>query len=187
MTTKTTTYARALLTAAFALFTALVPACDPAASEDSAADSQADSVRAMQQSLVTATGVRVQATYRELITGTPTYGDPATSPVLLVHVEVDDAALRALYPSFDGMERVFVRVPKSSPRGLTWENVPLRYSGQRRTGYYGTIVIDLHDSGSIWNVDFATLSANGVAIGLESNLGVIWAQEEGKNHPVLRG
>lgn len=181
-----TTFTRLLMTAAFALSTALLHACDPALSEE-LAGSDAEYVRAMQQNLVASSGIRVQATYREVVTGTPTYGYPATSPVLTVHVEVDDAALRRLCPGFDGMERVFVRVPKSSPSGLTWENVSLRYSGQTRTGYYGDIVIDLHDSGSIWKVDFATLSANGVAVGLDTNLGVIWAQDEGKNHPVVRG
>lgn len=182
-----TTFVRSLLTAAFALSTVLLNACDPPASEDPADLIEAASVGSLQQNLVATSGIRVQATYREVITGTPTYGHPATSPVLSVHVEVDDAALRRLYPGFDGMERVFVRVPKLSSGRISWETVALRYSGQRRTGYYADVIIDLHDSGSIWNVDWSTLSANGVAVGLDTNLGVIWAQDEGKNHPVIRG
>lgn len=180
------TYTRMLLTAAFALVSTLLQACDPMASEDPSDELEGATVRSLQQNLVATSGLSVQATYREVITGTPTYGSPATSPMLAVHVSVDDAALRRQYPGFDGMERVFVRVPKLVSGGLTWETVSLRYAGQSRTGYYGEIVIDLHESGPIWNVDWATLSANGVAIGIDTNVGVFWAQDEGKNHPVVR-
>ena len=106
--------------------------------------------------------------------------------MLSVHVEVSDAALRTAFPSFDGLERVFVMIPKLSSGRVVWEGVSLRYSGETRRGYYGDLKIDLHDSGSIWGIDLATLQANGVAVGLETNVGVIWAQPEGKNHPVTR-
>lgn len=152
----------------------------PAASEDP------QYVEGMAQSLVSTAGITAQATYQEVVTGTPTYGFPATSPVLTVHVEVDDAALRKSFPGFDGLERAFVRVPKLAAGRVIWESVDLRYSGQTRRGYFAEIPIDLHDSGSIWGVDWPTLSANGVAIGLTTNLGIIWAQEEGRNLAVSR-
>jgi hypothetical protein len=151
-----------------------------------AASEDADYVGSMTQSLVSTTGITARATYQEVVTGTPTYGFPATSPVLTVSVEVDDAALRKSFPSFDGLERAFVRVPKLQAGRLVWESVDLRYSGQTRRGYFAEIPIDLHDSGSIWSVDWATLQANGVALGLTTNLGVIWAQEEGRNLAVVR-
>lgn len=153
---------------------------------DATESDSANHVATLSQDLISTTGITVQATYQEVITGTPTYGFPATSPMLSVHIEVSDAALRSAFPSFDGLERAFVMVPKLSSGRVVWESRSLRYSGERRRGYYGDIQIDLHDSGSIWGVDFATLHANGVAIGLETNVGVIWAQPEGKNHPVVR-
>lgn len=142
------------------------------------------------QGLVSTSGITATATYAEVVTGTPTYGSPATSPVLTVHVEVDDAALRKGFPGFDGLERAFALVPKLAAGRLVWESVSLRYSGETRRGYYADIKIDLHDSGPIWctgwGVDWETLRAQGVAIGLETNLGVIWAQAEGKNLAVGR-
>lgn len=143
-------------------------------------------VEGMAQSLISTAGITASATYQEVVTGTPTYGFPATSPVLTVHVEVDDAALRKSFPGFDGLERAFVRVPKLSSGRVVWESVDLRYSGQTRRGYFAEIPIDLHDSGSIWGVDWPTLQANGVAIGLNTNLGIVWAQEEGRNLAVSR-
>lgn len=158
--------------------------CGEAGALDGAADPE--EVGAVTQSLVSTTGITALATYQEVVTGTPTYGSPATSPVLTVHVEVDDAALRKGYPAFDGLERALVRVPKLSAGRVVWESVGLRYSGQTRRGYFAEIPIDLHDSGSIWGVDWATLQAHGVAIGIETNLGTIWAQDEGKNLAVVR-
>lgn len=165
---------------------ALLAGCGLAPEAAEEAGDERSAVASRQQGLVSTSGIRVSATYQEVVTGTPTYGDPATSPMLRVQVEVDDTALRTAYPRFDGMERVFVRVPKLQSGALIWESVALRYSGQTRRGYYGEIVIDLHDSASIWNVDWPTLSRYGVAVGLDTNLGVIWAQNEGKNHAVTR-
>ena len=178
-----TTSFRALLVSSFVFAASLCAGCglEPTATE---ADEAALGSRS--QGLVSTAGITVAATYQEVVTGTPTYGDPATSPMLRAHVEVSDAALRAAYPSFDGLERVFVRVPKVKSGVVTWESQPLRYSGQSRRGYYGEIVIDLHDSDSIWGVDWPTLSRHGIAIGLDTNLGVIWAQEDGHNFAVTR-
>ena len=163
---------------------AFAAGCGDVESPASLDDSQY--VEGMTQSLVSTAGITAQATYQEVVTGTPTYGYPATSPVLTVHVEVDDAALRKSFPGFDGLERAFVRVPKLSSGRVVWESVDLRYSGQTRRGYFAEIPIDLHDSGSIWGVDWPTLQANGVAIGLMTNLGIVWAQEEGRNLAVSR-
>ncbi|PSM30743.1 hypothetical protein [Haliangium sp. UPWRP_2] len=183
-----TTSFRTLLVSSFVFATSLCAGCglEPMATDADEADGAAMALGTRSQSLVSTTGITVTATYQEVVTGTPTYGDPATSPMLRVHVEVSDAALRAAYPSFDGLERVFVRVPKVKSGVVTWESQPLRYSGQSRRGYYGEIVIDLHDSDSIWGVDWPTLSRHGIAIGLDTNLGVIWAQEDGHNFAVTR-
>ncbi len=67
-------------------------------------------------------GVSVSATYRDVVVGTPTYGNDATAPVLTVRVEVDDAAIRAQVPGFDGREQVFVRGPKLKSGGTVWES-----------------------------------------------------------------
>jgi len=131
-------------------------------------------------------GIAVQATYREVVTGTPTYGNPATSPVLTVRITVDDAALQAQFPSFNGTESAFVMVPLLKNGSLVWESRRLTWSGTTTTGYYGQIRLDVHESGSIWGVDWATLSANGVAVGLDANVGTIWAQASGQNWTVVK-
>lgn len=180
---------RMLLASSLALSFTLLAGCGPEAdlsSSEDALDRSPASLASRSQGLVSTTGIRVSATYQEVITGTPTYGDPATSPQLRVHVEVDDAALRSVYPSFDGLERVAVRVPKLRGGSLVWDTIALSYSGQTRRGYYGDIPIDLHDSPAIWGVDFPTLSRLGVALFLDTNLGVIWAQNEGQNYAVTR-
>lgn len=159
----------------------LPPDSDVADSDGAGAD-----IATRTQAVVTGEGITVQATYQEVITGTPTYGDPATTPMLRVHVEVDDTTIRRSHPGFDGFERAFVRVPKLSGGRLGWDSVTLRYSGQTRRGYYADIPIDLHDSDNIWNVDWATLAKHGVAVGLDTNVGVVWAQDTDHNFPVTR-
>ena len=179
-TSIASTLVRSVSALALALALALASGCG------GAADSDAGAIGTLGQGLVSTSGITATATYAEVVTGTPTYGSPATSPVLTVHVEVDDAALRKGFAGFDGLERAFALVPKLAAGRLVWESVSLRYSGETRRGYYADLKIDLHDSGSIWGVDWETLRAQGVAIGLTTNVGVIWAQAEGKNLAVGR-
>jgi hypothetical protein len=47
-------------------------------------------------------------------------------------------------------------------------------------------VIDIHESGSVWGVDGPTLQTNGVAVGLDTNVGTIWTQAPGQNWPVVK-
>jgi hypothetical protein len=138
------------------------------------------------EGLTAVSGVTTVATYQEVVTGTPTYGYPATSPVLTIHVEVDDAALRKQFPSFDGMESAFALVPKQINGALVWESVALSWTGTTSKGYYGQIVIDIQESGSVWGVDWPTLGAHGVAVGLTTNAGTIWTQAPGQNWPVVK-
>ncbi|HSO00206.1 MAG TPA: hypothetical protein VLS89_18065 [Candidatus Nanopelagicales bacterium] len=136
--------------------------------------------------LTASQGISVQASYREVITGTPTYGYPATSPVLTVRITVDDAALKGQFPSFDGMESAFVMVPFQKNGSVVWESRRLTWTGTTLAGYHGQTRLDVHESGSIWGVDWATLSANGVAVGLDANVGTIWAQGPGQNWQVVK-
>ena len=99
--------------------------CGSSVGVDASDSYSTDHVTALSQQLISLTGITVQATYQEVITGTPTYGFPATSPMLSVHVEVSDAALRTAFPSFDGLERAFVMIPKLSSGRLVWEGVAM--------------------------------------------------------------
>jgi len=152
--------------------------------DDEAAD--LESIDIWSEGLTAVSGVTTAATYQEVVTGTPTYGYPATSPMLTIHVEVDDAALRKQFPAFDGMESAFALVPKQKNGALVWESVALSWKGTTLKGYYGQTVIDIHESGSVWGVDWPTLQANGVAVGLTTNVGTIWAQASGQNWPVVK-
>lgn len=153
------------------------------------ADEEAANLEAIDiwsEGLTAVSGVTVAATYQEVVTGTPTYGSPATSPVLAIHVEVDDAALRSQFPSFDGMEGAFALVPKQKNGALVWESVALTWKGTTLKGYYAQIKVDIHESGSIWGVDWTTLQAHGVAVGLNTNVGTVWAQSSGQNWAVVK-
>jgi hypothetical protein len=136
--------------------------------------------------LTVSSGVIVSATYSYVVVGTPTYGNDATAPVLTVRVEVDDAAIRAQVPGFDGFEQVFVQVPKLQGGSVVWESHALTWKASRMGGYYAQIRYDIHESGSIWGVHGPTLEQHGVAVGLNTNVGTLWAQQPGQNFPVTR-
>jgi hypothetical protein len=174
---------RLLFSAALASVFALSTACGGASSVE------VDSPERLGQSsgeLTVSSGVTVSASYSYVVVGTPTYGNDATAPVLTVRVEVDDAALRAQVPGFDGMEQAFVQVPKRKNGVVVWESHTLTWKASRMGGYYAQIRYDIHESGSIWGVDGPTLEQNGVAVGLNTNVGTLWAQQPGQNFPVTR-
>ncbi|HEU4407011.1 MAG TPA: hypothetical protein VFS43_17210 [Polyangiaceae bacterium] len=172
-------------TSNFALFAALfaalaaAPACAPR--DDDGASASTTDAATEGQSL--GAGVVVKASYAIVVTGTPTYGNDATEPVLNVEIEVDDAEVRRQHPGFDGYESAFVLVPN---RDGAWQPSPLAWKGSAGRGYYAQIRVDLHESQPIFGVDVPTLEALGVAVGLTTNVGTLWAQAPGQNHPVTK-
>src|SRR5687767_11020086 len=122
----------ALFAALFAVFAA-APACAPRADDDDASASTTD---AASEGQALGAGVVVKASYAMVVTGTPTYGNDATEPVLNVEVEIDDAEVRRQHPGFDGYENVFVLVPN---RDGGWQSSPLAWKGTAGRGYYAQV------------------------------------------------
>lgn len=96
---------------------------------------------------------------------------------LSVEVQVDDQAIRSNVPRFDGIENVFALVPRSTESGVAWTKTTLQYTKSRQGS---DKTVDLHRV-FVSDVDAAAVAQHGVAIGLETNTGVIWAQRNGEN------
>jgi hypothetical protein len=59
--------------------------------------------------------------------------------------------------------------------------VPLTYQHTARAGYYGQIAVDVYSLGPARVADLDTLERLGVAVGLDTNVGTLWAQDPGAN------
>jgi hypothetical protein len=165
-----------LLAASIVSLTTLVGCAAPA--DDATGSTQEDITSAKEP------GVEVDAVYRYVVTGTPTYGYDATEPFLWIDIVVDDAAIRRQHPGFDGYERPFVLLPRKDASGaITWERRELAYRGQSQRGYMALRPVDLYGLAStkLSSGDLQAVLAEGVAVGLDSNVGTIWAQDAGKN------
>lgn len=140
------------------------PAPAPAPAEE-AASTSAD---------VTAeeSGVRVEATWARAITGTPTIGFDATTPVLDFSLRVDDRAIRSAHPGFDGLEHPYVLVPRADG-STTRLDLPFRYTTQE--GFIQLYPIDVYsnDTFFISEPDLALVREQGVTVGLDTNAGTI--------------
>jgi hypothetical protein len=133
--------------------------------------------------------IEVDATYRMVVIGTPTYGFDATEPFLTIQVIVDDAALLREQPGFDGYERAFALVPRAGEGGGGWERIEIPFAHRQVRGYMSSVRwVDVHRAVSLRlsDADLSLLLSEGVAIGLETNVGTIWAQDAGENFAVTR-
>lgn len=100
------------------------------------------------------------------------------------HLKVDDAAIRAQRPGFDGFERPFVMLPAEHNGQVTWYRHELQYRGPGIAGPWKPNLVDTYELPEVTNVDRAALQKYGVAVGLETNVGTIWAQKPGENFGV---
>jgi hypothetical protein len=128
----------------------------------------------------------VEATYRRVLTDVPTYGYYPTEPRVSIAVETEDAAMAREHPGFDGYERAFVLLPRQTGRGVLWERLDLRYTGPGRHGYFGERRFDTYavDAVRLTDEDLSLVLEHGVAVGFDTNVGTVWAQEPGENYPV---
>jgi hypothetical protein len=95
-------------------------------------------------------------------------------------VRVNDAKLREQLPGFDGLEKAFMLVPQPSGE---WKRFELNYSQT-----YGTDLgprTDIHSfaipSPFLKDAEINAIRGNGVAFGLETNVGTLWLQDPGDN------
>lgn len=139
-------------------------------------------------------GVVVNASYRWVPDGTPTYGYDPRAPRLDVEVTVSDAQIAAVLPGFDGMERAFVFVPRSNGNGgarwelhgLSWSGPAYRNVSQDLYNQRTEVVGDKHrlDGLRLTEADLEQVLLHGVAVGFDTNRGTLWAQDADQNFPV---
>jgi hypothetical protein len=97
-----------------------------------------------------------------------------------VQLKVSDALVREQLHGFDGMERAFAMLPSERNGKLSWKKVSLDFAGSGIVGYYNRTFCDNHDK-QLASVDAKAIAKYGVAFGMETNEGVVWAQDSGKN------
>lgn len=168
------------LTLFFACFALLTIACADAPLVDGAAESPIPT-----KSRVSGGAISVEAEWRSVSAGTPTYGYDPRAEIVRIEVRVDDAAIRAEHPGFDGLESAFALVPRHTDGGLVWESHEVPFRVQSRAGYYGQVVIDVHRTDWLHGLDVEAAIEYGIAVGLDTNVGPIWAQGPGENFPLV--
>jgi len=128
-------------------------------------------------------GVDVVAKAVSRSVGTPTYGYDPRGLFLTVTASIEDRALRARHPAFDGLERPFALVTVDDHGAPRTVRVELPYAHTRRAGYYGERTIDVYEA----TQRLDTLAVErGAAVGLDTNVGTIWAQDPGDDFPITR-
>lgn len=139
-------------------------------------------------------GISVHASYRWAPDGVPTYGHDPRAPRLDVEVIVDDVQVAAALPGFDGLESAFVLIPRADAGGgARWELHGLSWAG----GAYRIVGSSLYDQRServgdkhllqglrLSEADLQQVLAHGIAAGLDTNRGTVWAQHAGQNFSV---
>jgi hypothetical protein len=129
-------------------------------------------------------GVAVTATYSTAYVGTPTYGSEPLGTFLNVRVEVDDARVRETRPDFDGRERPFAFVTVRHEGRDRTLRVDLAYKYTAPGGYYGERAVDTYVLEG-FRVD-ELVPERGLAVGFDTNLGTIWAQDPDQNFPITK-
>lgn len=115
--------------------------------------------------------------------GTPTYG---SQPVhsLDLRVSVNDAEVQKQH-GYDGFERPFAMVPRQVDGDIVWEKHALEFAGHGRAGYFGQQQTDEYVLPRSLKVDAATVKKLGIAIGMDTSAGQVWAQAPGENAAVV--
>lgn len=176
---------RSVASAALALSLSLLAGCAVEANPEAEGEAQST-----EQSVVSAVepGIDVEVKSRLVLIDTPTYGYYPTAPFVSVRILVEDAKLRATRPGFDGYERPFVLLPRADgPNGqVRWERQTPKYKGVTLRGYYAERRLDMYelDAQRMSEADFKLAREHGIAVGMDTNVGTIWAQTPGKNFEV---
>ncbi len=104
-------------------------------------------------------------------------------------VFLSDDKVRDANPGFDGFERVFALVPQPDQ---SWKRVDLAYNpgyqGTGRDNHVASLQAGVNGwvtpSGELISVDYDQLRVQGVAFGMDTNVGTIWLQAPNQNTPL---
>ncbi len=128
-------------------------------------------------------GLDVEASVASRSVGTPTYGYDPRGLFLTVRTSVEDSVVREKRPAFDGLERAFALVTVVENGQSRTVRLELPYAHTRRAGYYGQRVIDVYEA----TVRLDALAVErGVAVGLDTNVGTVWAQDPGDDFVITK-
>lgn len=97
-----------------------------------------------------------------------------------VQLKVSDPLVREQLKGFNGLEKAFAMLPSEKNGKLSWKKVELGFEGQGIVGYYNRTLTDVHDA-TVKSADAKAIAKYGVAFGMETNEGVVWAQAPGEN------
>jgi hypothetical protein len=116
---------------------------------------------------------------------------------LVIDVISPDKEIAARLPGFNGMERAFALVPSEQNGNVRWDRVNLGYDGAsyseyRQTGEsQGSPIMEpvLSSYQYDWHrsllgpgaFDEGAVKKYGIAVGLETNVGIVWGQEFQQN------
>ncbi len=130
-------------------------------------------------------GISTTATYRLYFNHIPNISGPDPKGFrLVVSVVLEDSVLRKSHPGFDGYERVFSLIPRHTADGTRYERLDLKYESTTG-GAWNCCTFDRHRAElQMTSEDLPVLEADGIAIGLETNVGTVWAQAPGRNFTV---
>jgi len=133
--------------------------------------------------------VTIDAEWFRAVTRTPTYGDDGMSPFLTINVTVEDDLLRRSRPTFDGFERPFALIPRADGDAVRWERLDLPFRATGLRGYIALRPYDAYETARavpLSEADLAVISREGIAVGLDTNVGTIWAQNFRENTSVTK-
>ena len=112
---------------------------------------------------------------------------------LHLQVSVDDDSVRSRAAGFNGYERVFALVPERRDGELSWQRQDLSYSGSwsyggsSRVGGRPQPTYDNHSESLRPDaVDPRTIEEEGIAFGMDTNVGTLWMQTLGDNYRASR-
>lgn len=106
---------------------------------------------------------------------------------LQVTMQVKDRFLKEALPGFDGLERPFALVPRKQEGEVVWERLALDHVGTRSPGETAwtrptdRTRIDDYLAVGAFDVDAEAIREHGIALGIDTNVGTVWAQAPGDN------
>jgi hypothetical protein len=123
-------------------------------------------------------GLSASAKLNNYFDTTPTYGTPEKT-ALDVRLDVNDAYVRQQF-DYDGFERPFAMVPHEVNGQVEWRKEALQYQGTSLGGYIDLKPVDHYELVEK-DADRAAIAKYGIALGMDTNNGTVWAQAPDHN------
>jgi hypothetical protein len=97
-------------------------------------------------------------------------------------IDVNDETIHTQVSGFDNMERAFALIPTDVGGAVQWQRYDLSYSATHRMGSTPRDWDDMHVAWlDVSPATIALIRLHGVAFGLDTNQGILWAQDFANN------